>query len=89
MDSNITKAGMSADPFPNVQVTSFPTITPMPVHSSGFGNTPTIPIGEAVKQRSNTYQDMKLILRDKPSTVFCHTCNRNVLSNLKGKRKSL
>lgn len=89
MDSTSGKVGTQSDAFPNVQVSSFPTVTPMPVHSSNYGSPPTVPRGEVMKQRSNTYQDIKLILRDKPTTVFCHTCNRNVISNLKGKWKSL
>ena len=41
------------------------------------------------KPRANTFQDVKLVLRDQPTTVFCPSCKRNVVTNLKGKRTTL
>ena len=72
------------------QSNPFPTVPTIPQPGpNGYAEIPTIPKAKVVKARSNTYQDMKLILRDKPTTVFCQSCNRNVVSNLKGKKKSL
>ena len=32
---------------------------------------------------------MKLVLRDKPTTAYCHYCKRNVITNIQGRKKSL
>ena len=65
---------------PPVQSPLFPTIP-----ENGAEKTPT-PIQ---KPRSQTYQDIKLVLRNKPTTVYCTSCKRNVVSNLRVKRSSL
>lgn len=49
----------------------------------------TVPLSTTRKQRRGTYQDVKLILRDRPTTIYCQTCQRNVISNLRGRRKAL
>lgn len=49
----------------------------------------TVPLNTVPKPRRGTYQDVKLILRDRPTTIYCQTCQRNVISNLQGRRKAL
>lgn len=49
----------------------------------------TVPLKTVPKARRGTYQDVKLILRDRPTTIYCQTCQRNVISNLRGRRKAL
>ena len=94
MDVNSNKAGAAPNSYFPVsnpsQQSVFPSIpTPDVNPPIGYSEVPVIPPQSTLKQRSNTYQDMKLILRDKPTTVFCPTCNRNVVSNLRGKKTSL
>ena len=62
---------------------------PPPSNPKGYTEIPTIPSMPKGKLRSNTYQDIKLILRDKPTTVFCSTCSRNIVTNIKGRKRAL
>lgn len=103
MNSVPTKSETNPDVFSPVQTQQpFPFVSNPPpsisngsnrpggiVGPNGYSEIPIIPQVKLTKKRANTYQDMKLILRDKPTTVFCQTCNRNVVSNLKGKKKAL
>lgn len=47
------------------------------------------PVTAIPKPRRGTYQDVKLVLRDKPTTAYCHYCKRNVITNIQGRKKFL
>lgn len=90
MDQNSKKTSASPNSFFPSQQPYFPSVTSPSINPPiGYSEIPVMPTQSTLKQRSNTYQDMKLILRDKPTTVYCPTCNRNVVSNLKGKKTPL
>ena len=41
------------------------------------------------KQRYGSYDIVKVVLRNKPTTVFCPSCKLNIMTNLKGRRITL
>lgn len=69
----------------------FPAI-PAPSAADPLQNgAPQLPTAVPVvsKPRADTYQDMKLVLHGQPAVVYCPSCKRNVVTNVKGRRSTL
>ena len=79
--------------FPTLPVSPVPAIIPDPEKDPRRSPPTAIPMSlnplPLPISTSSTSQDVKLVLHNRPETVYCQTCHRNVATNLRGRRVAL